>query len=255
MEDQSYIKLFRSMLDWDWWDDLNVRSLWITILLMANWKDKKWRGIVIKKGSFFTSYEHLADTSGLSVQKVRTALNKLKSTGEITIKSTSRGTLVTIENWEKFQSWELDSTSELTSHSTNEQQTSNKRATNEQQQPKKDNKDKKDKKDIKRERFTPPTLEEVQEYIEEKGYHISAESFIDFYASKGWMVGKNKMQDWRASVRTWEKRRKDNGGRNDFGTSESKRQGLERTTSGSGASTQGSTFKYPGKTYGIETQE
>lgn len=54
-------------------------------------------------------------------------------------------------------------------------------------------------------RFAPPTLEEVQEYITEKGYNIDAERFIDFYQSKGWMVGKNKMKDWKAAVRTWSK--------------------------------------------------
>lgn len=61
----------------------------------------------------------------------------------------------------------------------------------------------------KRGRFTPPTLSEVQDYIDEKGYHIDANTFIDFYESKGWMVGKNKMKDWKAAVRTWEKRYKD----------------------------------------------
>lgn len=58
----------------------------------------------------------------------------------------------------------------------------------------------------KRERFTQPTLSEVEAYINEKGYHIDAEQFIDFYESKGWMVGKNKMKNWKAAVRTWEKR-------------------------------------------------
>lgn len=63
--------------------------------------------------------------------------------------------------------------------------------------------------DKEKRRFTPPTLSEVQAYVEEKGYHIDAEAFIDFYESKGWMVGKNKMKDWKASVRTWEKRHKE----------------------------------------------
>jgi hypothetical protein len=57
-------------------------------------------------------------------------------------------------------------------------------------------------------RFTPPTVEEVQDYIDEKNYHVDAESFVNFYASKGWMVGKNKMVNWRSSVATWEKRNK-----------------------------------------------
>lgn len=55
-------------------------------------------------------------------------------------------------------------------------------------------------------RFCPPTLQEVQSYISEKGYSIDAEAFIAFYESKGWMVGKNKMKDWRMAIVTWSKR-------------------------------------------------
>lgn len=55
-------------------------------------------------------------------------------------------------------------------------------------------------------RFAPPTLDEVQAYIAERGSSVDAQRFIDFYASKGWMVGKNPMKDWKAAVRTWEKR-------------------------------------------------
>lgn len=51
--------------------------------------------------------------------------------------------------------------------------------------------------------FSPPTIDEVKAYASAKGYSIDAEQFCDFYASKGWMVGKNKMKDWRAAVRNW----------------------------------------------------
>ncbi|MBQ2680428.1 MAG: hypothetical protein IJF97_00675 [Eggerthellaceae bacterium] len=54
--------------------------------------------------------------------------------------------------------------------------------------------------------FAPPTAEEVAEYIGERGYAVDADRFIDFYASKGWMVGKNKMKDWKAAVRNWARR-------------------------------------------------
>lgn len=57
-------------------------------------------------------------------------------------------------------------------------------------------------------RFTPPTLEEVQAYCKECGYGIDSEQFIDFYSSKDWMIGKNKMKDWKSAVRTWERRNK-----------------------------------------------
>jgi hypothetical protein len=58
-------------------------------------------------------------------------------------------------------------------------------------------------------RFTPPSLSEVKDYCLERNNKIDPEGFIDFYESKGWMVGKNKMKDWKAAIRTWEK--KDNG--------------------------------------------
>ena len=54
--------------------------------------------------------------------------------------------------------------------------------------------------------FTPPTVDEVADYCRERGNNVDPETFVDFYASKGWKVGNNPMKDWRASVRTWEKR-------------------------------------------------
>ena len=54
-------------------------------------------------------------------------------------------------------------------------------------------------------RFTPPTLEEVQAYCEERHNFVDAEKFIDYYTSNGWKVGKNSMKDWKAAVRTWER--------------------------------------------------
>lgn len=56
-------------------------------------------------------------------------------------------------------------------------------------------------------RFTPPTVEEVRAYCRERGNSVNPETFVDFYTGKGWMVGKNKMKDWKAAVRTWEKNR------------------------------------------------
>lgn len=54
-------------------------------------------------------------------------------------------------------------------------------------------------------RFVPPTFDQVNQYCKERGRGVDAERFVDFYQAKGWMVGSNKMKDWKASVRTWEK--------------------------------------------------
>ena len=66
--------------------------------------------------------------------------------------------------------------------------------------------DKKKEQDKKRKRFTPPTVEEVAAYCGERNNRIDPQTFVDFYASKGWVVGKSKMKDWKAAIRTWEKR-------------------------------------------------
>ena len=58
-------------------------------------------------------------------------------------------------------------------------------------------------------RFTPPSADDVSAYVQAQGYHVNAERFVAFYEQKGWMVGKNHMKDWKAAVRSWETRWKD----------------------------------------------
>lgn len=71
---------------------------------------------------------------------------------------------------------------------------------------KKENKEGEKNKDETAKRFQPPTQEEVQSYVQSKGYSVDAEAFIAFYTSKGWMIGNNKMKDWRSAVVTWSKK-------------------------------------------------
>lgn len=63
-----------------------------------------------------------------------------------------------------------------------------------------------DKEEKKRKRFAPPSVSDVSAYCKERNNNVDPEAFVDFYASKGWMVGENKMKDWKAAVRTWERR-------------------------------------------------
>ena len=67
---------------------------------------------------------------------------------------------------------------------------------------------------LERKRFVPPTVEEIEAYIKEKGYHFDAEAFWAFYDSNGWMVGKNKMKNWKSACVTWEKKYNGSGDRN-----------------------------------------
>ena len=58
-------------------------------------------------------------------------------------------------------------------------------------------------------RFTPPSIDEIKQYCKERNNNLDAEQIHDFYTAKNWYIGKNKMKDWRAAVRTWEKRTRD----------------------------------------------
>ena len=62
------------------------------------------------------------------------------------------------------------------------------------------------KREEKKRRFTPPSLQEVKDYCVQRNNNVSPENFVNFYTAKDWMVGKNKMRDWKAAVRTWEQR-------------------------------------------------
>lgn len=98
-----HIQLHRSILLWEWYSDRNVRDVFTHLLLTVNWYDDKWQGVLVKRGQRIVGREKLAKEVGLSVQELRTALNKLKSTNEITIKTTSKYTVVTINNYDEYQ--------------------------------------------------------------------------------------------------------------------------------------------------------
>ena len=116
-----WIKIHRQIIDWEWFTDTTTFRVFLQLLLKANHKEKKYRGMVLKVGTIITSRDILAFETSLSVQQVRTALDKLKSTNEITIKTSSQGTIIEIVNYAKYQL--------ATSEVTNKQPTSNQQVT------------------------------------------------------------------------------------------------------------------------------
>ena len=98
-----WIKLHRKMLDWEWYDDINVMRLFTHCLLRANHKEKKWRGIDIKRGQFYTSLETLSSETGLTAMQLRTCFDKLKTTGEITSSGMARGRMITVSAYDDYQ--------------------------------------------------------------------------------------------------------------------------------------------------------
>ena len=124
---EGWIKIHRKILDWEWWDKPEMIKLLILFICKANIEDKKWQGMIIKRGQFVSSLDALRVESGFSIQQIRTCLKRFENTQEITIKSTNKYSIVTICNYESYQISDND-------YQQAEQQTSNKRTTNEQQQ-------------------------------------------------------------------------------------------------------------------------
>ena len=214
MVSNGFILLHRKIVEWEWYQNPNTFRVFLHCLLMANFTDGRFEGKDIKRGQFVTSLPSLSKQTSLSIQQVRTALDHLKSTGEITDTSTSKYRLITVVKYDQYQ---VDN-SQNNSQSTGNQQASNSQSTGEQQQYKKNNKERREKgnnniisltRDVKR--FTPPTAEEIVDYCENTLCYIGfdAQHFIDYYESNGWMIGKHKMKDWRATVRNWLRRDKE----------------------------------------------
>ena len=101
--DKEYIKLFRRLLKWEWYTDVNTKVLFIHCLLKANWKDGSWHGYTYKRGQFITSLASLSRETGLTVKEVRTALKHLERTGEVASWHDSKIRIITVISYDQYQ--------------------------------------------------------------------------------------------------------------------------------------------------------
>lgn len=130
-----WIKTYEKLLKWEWYGDPLMVATLIHLLLKANWKDKKWRGVDVKRGQLITSRTRLAEEIGLTERQLRTCLERMQETGEIACETTNRYTIITICNYDIYQDKETaQRPAERPAESpTNDQQTTNKRPTGSQQ--------------------------------------------------------------------------------------------------------------------------
>lgn len=179
-----WIKLHRQILEWEWYSDNNCFRVFLHLLLKANHKEKRFKGIELKVGSIVTSRDLLARETGLSSQQVRTALNKLISTNEITSVTSSQGTILQIVSYEKYQI--------VTNEITNEQPTSNQQVTT--------NKNvKKEKNEI----YIPEFAEFIQFAIEQIPNINKDEVKLKYESWKvnNWKDGNNKqIKNWKTKL-------------------------------------------------------
>ena len=116
---KEFIKVYRKLLDWEWYTDVNTKTLFLHCLLRANWKAGEWHGIHFDEGEFITSLPKISKETGLSIRQARTALSRLETTGELSSKTTGKVTdratgkttdknlnkcrIITVNNWNSYQ--------------------------------------------------------------------------------------------------------------------------------------------------------
>ena len=202
-----FVKLHRKMVEWGWYSDCVVKDVFIHLLIVARYTPGKYMGYDLKAGQAVIGRKKLAAELGFSEQQIRTALRKLESTGEITTFSTNRFTIVTVENWEFYQCSGESNNQQIT----NEQPTDNQQITTSKERKNIyiNNFKEQSEKEAPIRKKIPPTLDMVTEYCFKRKNNIDPQYFIDYYTARDWHIGKTKMKDWQAAIRTWEKNDKE----------------------------------------------
>jgi hypothetical protein len=124
-----WIKIHRKFMKWGWADKPEMVSLFIHLLVEANYEDKIWRGQTIKAGELVFGRKAWSKSTGISEQSLRTCIDRLKSTGEITIKTTNKYSIITIVKYKEYQILNCDVTSKSTNTLTSNQPTTNQQLT------------------------------------------------------------------------------------------------------------------------------
>ena len=217
MNEQGFIVLHRKLLEWKYRQYPYALALWVYLIMRANWKPAWFLGVEIPRGSLAASMKSLADETGMTPVTVRKWLKVFEADGMITRKATNRFTIINISKYKDFQDIPEDRVLQQSLQQPLEQSLQQPLEQS-LQQPlhnrtnKQSNKETNIKEREKREstssRFVPPSLDEIILFCEEKEIGVDPETFVNYYESNGWMVGNHKMKDWKAALRTWEKRDK-----------------------------------------------
>ena len=198
-----WIRLHRTIIDSKLWScsDATFRVA-VYLILEANHEPAWHRRVWIERGQTVRSITRISEDCNLSRKATRYALQILQKDGFIAIDEpfgAQQGHRLSIYNYGTYQN---EKTNKGTggAHEGNHEGNTNKNKENKENIPPKAPQGAGGK-------FSPPSIDQVRQYCEARRNNVDPEAFVDFYASKGWMVGKNKMKDWEAAVRTWEKNR------------------------------------------------
>ncbi|MCH8067809.1 MAG: hypothetical protein IID16_00850 [Candidatus Marinimicrobia bacterium] len=188
------------MLDWEWYNDSKTLHLFIHLLISANHSDQKWQGKMIKRGQLITGRDKIKSSTGISIQSIRTSLQKLKDTKELTIKATNKYSLITVLNYDLYQ-FQEDTNQQGNQQLTNQQPTTNQQLTINKKE--KNIKNEKNEKNI-----NIPTFEDFLIYAKTiEIYHSSFDFQIktkyDSWIENKWKTGLGKkIINWKNTLRS-----------------------------------------------------
>jgi hypothetical protein len=195
---EGWIKLYRKLSDWEWFNISEMVHLFIYLLLNANHEGGKWRGVNIKRGQILTGLNSLNEKTGISIRTIRTCLDRLQNTKEIDRQTTNKYSLITICNYESYQCNGLSSDKQ-----SDKRVTSNRQATDKQPTTNNNNKEEKELKN--ENNIIPPPLNLIIEFCKERNSKIDPNYFFDYNEARGWKINGKQMKDWQATIRTWER--------------------------------------------------
>ena len=205
-KEDGFIKISRSIDDWEHSDNLAMIGFWVRLLLLANWDSSKKN---VKRGELVITMPILAAICNVSEKTVRRNLKKLVESGEIKISTNHRKTRIQIINYEKYQTGKFYRTGDRTDDQSYDRTGDR---TDDQPHPyiKKDIKNIRNEEDEEgKTGFIPPTPTQVKEYADSIGFNIDPEYFCDYYTERGWTLKDGSpMKDWEIRVRAWQRKEK-----------------------------------------------
>ena len=235
MNSSGFIVIHRQLLDWKYFMFSNAVTLWIYILLRANWRDGFFLGEEIPRGSFATSIAKMSADTGISEASIKRWLKRFEEDGQIERKTTNRCTIIKVSNYAAFQDIQSEGvtqpmTQQMTqpvNHQTTQQMTEqmthqmsyqvNHNITN--KQINKNNKEtniktRAEKSDLSEKDIFEsiaswnniPSLDMIAETVSEEKLGINPEKFYDYYTERDWKVDEKPIRDWKKLLRSWSRK-------------------------------------------------
>jgi len=194
-EKSTFVKFDRNLLKWRWFQHPKTLAVWIWLIMKANVEDHDFEKETIHRGEVATSRRRISADTGLTEREVRTALEHLKSTGEVSVRIRPKYQVISIPEYSKYQ--DVPSGRASGKSPSRVRQASGK-------SPQYKNVRSKEEKNEKNDCVhTPPSRAEVEDFCKGLGITTDIDAFLQYNSATGWKIGRTKVEDWRPLLMKW----------------------------------------------------